>query len=53
MLHKCFERFLECLILRVHTDFESKIQDYFQTFFQNNNFFFQTRGRQIDDQFRP
>ena len=52
-VHKCFEWFLECLILRVYTDFESKIQDYFQIFLQNNNFVFQTRGCQIGDQFRP
>ena len=30
--------------------FGSKIQDFFQTFFQNNYFFFQTQGYQIGDQ---
>ena len=30
--------------------FGSKIQDVFQTFFQNNYFFFQTQGYQIGDQ---
>ena len=28
----------------VCTDFRSKIQDFFQTFYQNNNFFFQTQS---------
>ena len=30
--------------------FESKIQDFFLTFFQKNDFFFQTPGYQIGDQ---
>ena len=30
--------------------FGFKIQDFFQTFFHNNNFFFQTQGYQICDQ---
>ena len=33
--------------------FGSKIRDFFQTFFQNNNLFFQTQGYQIGDQYRP
>ena len=33
--------------------FGSKIQDVFQTFFQNNYFFFQTQGYQIGDQQIP
>ena len=33
--------------------FGSKIQDCFQTFFQNNNFFSQTQGYQTGDQNRP
>ena len=34
--------------------FRSKIQNFFQTFFQNNNSFFQIQGYQIgDDQQRP
>ena len=33
--------------------FRSKIQNFLQTFFQNNNFFFQTQGYQIGDQKRP
>ena len=32
--------------------FGFKIQDFFQTFFHNNNFFFQTQGYQICDQSR-
>ena len=38
----------------VHTEFVqifgSKIQDFFQTFFHNNNFFFETQGCQKGDQ---
>ena len=37
------------VLIRVRTDFSSKIQD----FFQNNNFFFQTQGYQIGGQQRP
>ena len=33
--------------------FGSTIQDCFQTFFQNNNFFFQTQSYQTGDQNRP
>ena len=33
--------------------FGSKIQDLFQTFFQNNKFFFQTHDYQMGDQYRP
>ena len=35
---------------RVCTDFWIQIQDFFQTFFQKNNLFFQTQGYQIGDQ---
>ena len=33
--------------------FGSKIQDFFQNFFQNNNFFLETHGYQTGDQQRP
>ena len=37
----------------LHRVFGSKIQDFFQTFSQNMNLFFQTQGYQIGDQKRP
>ena len=37
----------------VCTDFGSKIQDFFHTFFQNNNFFFQTQGYQMGVWYSP
>ena len=33
--------------------FGSRIEDFYQTFFQNNNFLLQTQGYQIGDQYRP
>ena len=38
---------------RVRTDFWIQNSRLFKTFFQNNNFFFQTQGYQKGDQQRP
>ena len=43
--HFCYTWFVQI--------FGSKIQNFFHTFFQNNNLFFQTQGYQIGDQYRP
>ena len=45
-----------CMFLPLHNTgfaqiFGSKLQDFFHTFFQTNNFFFQTQGHQTGDQY--
>ena len=41
---------LICIDTRFVQIFGFKIKDFFQTFFHNNNFFFQTQGYRIGDQ---